>query len=308
MRRNAGAIPAGVPVGCRTLRPALRGLSLGACLLTGCGGDADTGADAPVQASAWAPSVGEDPADPALDAAATAQALREALLAARGWSAAPVFALWDAAMTHAEPGCPGVETAGAIRAWVADCTTGAGARFSGYGYLEEPPGGFARAWWGSARVTTPAGETLRLGGRAELQQEPGTPLPALSVVRGTFAGPGGDWIDAEVGVDLELRRGHDPEGTTSLVYAGGASGLSLAGGAFTAVAMDARLDRPPPGRTAEPAGWVALRDAAGRWVEVAFHAPEAPDADAPVEAYDGCGDVDGRPVCVDLAGVLEEAW
>ena len=282
-------------------------------LAVGCGGTPlDSGGPGP---GAWAPEVGDDDAAPPLDAAATARAVREAFLAARDWSAAPVFGLWEQAMAHADAECPGETRVGPLRAWVAECTTAAGARFSGYGYLEEPPGGFARAWWGSARVTTPEGTLLRLGGRAELQQEPGTPLPALSVVHGTFAGAdadagdaAGDWVGAGLAVDLELRRAHDTMGTTSLELLGGASGLALADGATTAVEADVRLDRPPPGRTPEPSGRISLRDSAGRWVDVVFQAPALPDPAAPVEAYDGCGTVGERPVCVDLSGVLEEAW
>ena len=291
-----------------SLLSALRALPT--ALAVGCGGaPLDSAGTAP---GAWAPEVGDDDAAPPLDAAATARAVREAFLAARYWSAAPVFDLWEQAMAHADAECPGETRAGPLRAWVAECTTAAGAHYSGYGYLEEPPGGFARAWWGSARVTTPEGTPLRLGGRAELQQEPGTSLPALSVVHGTFAGAVADtgeaWVGEGLAVDLELRRARDAMGTASLELRGGASGLALAEGARTAVQFDARLDRPPPGRTPEPSGRVSLRDPAGRWVDVIFQAPALPDPAAPVEAYDGCGTVEDRPVCVDVSGVLEEAW
>ncbi len=266
----------------------------------------------PVATAPWAPSIVDD-APAGLDVAKVGPAIERVLRAARAWDAWPVLQAWDAAMVYAEPACPGFVPQGSAGGWVARCETSVGARFLGYGFLDVPPGGFARAWWGSAQVVGPAGQSWTFAGRAEVMQEPGFGLPAFSRVAGSFARPAGatDWLDQGVAVDMVVARVRDAQGTAMLELRGDAGAVDLAEG-FDAVDLDVRLIRPEPGALLEPSGSVSLRrEDGGGWVTVTFTGPDDLGAAAAVDGVDGCGalDVDGAPpVCVDLPGLLEEAW
>jgi hypothetical protein len=281
-------------------------LSLAAC------GEGEPGSALSVTTAPWAPSIAED-APAGLDPATVGPAIERVLRAARAWDAWPVLQAWDAAMVYAEPACPGFVPQGSAGGWVARCETSVGARFLGYGFLDAPPGGFARAWWGSAQVVGPAGQSWTFAGRAEVMQEPGFGLPAFSRVAGSFARPAGatDWLDEGVAVDMVVARVRDAQGTAMLELRGDAGAAGLAEG-FDAVDLDLRLVRPGSGALLEPSGSVALRrEDGGGWVTVTFTGPDDLDAAAAADGLDGCGvlDVDGAPpVCVDLSGLLEEAW
>ncbi len=281
-------------------------LSLAAC------GEGEPGSALSVTTAPWAPSIAED-APAGLDPAAVGPAIEQVLRAARAWDAWPVLQAWDAAMVYAEPACPGFVPQGSAGGWVARCETSVGARFLGYGFLDAPPGGFARAWWGSAQVVGPAGQSWTFAGRAEVMQEPGFGLPAFSRVAGSFARPAGatDWLDEGVAVDMVVARVRDAQGTAMLELRGDAGAADLAEG-FDAVDLDLRLVRPGSGAPLEPGGSVALRRAdGGGWVTVTFTGPDDLGAAVAADGLDGCGELDiegAPPVCVDLSGLLEEAW
>lgn len=285
-----------------------------AALLSGLVACGEPAADAasPLATAAWQPALDEAVTAP-LDVATVGPATEQVLRAARAWDAWPVLQAWDAAMVYAEPACPGFVPQGSAGGWVARCETSVGARFSGYGFLDAPPGGFARAWWGSAEVVAPAGQVWTFGGRAEVMQEPGFGLPAFSRVAGSFARPAGatEWLDEGVAVDMVVARVRDAQGTAMLELRGDAGAEGLAEG-FDAVDLDLRLVRPGPGALLEPSGSVALRrEDGGGWVTVTFTGPDDLGAAVAADGLDGCGvlDVEGAPpVCVDLSALLEEAW
>ncbi len=265
-----------------------------------------------VGTAAWEPSLASDLTAP-LDVATVGPAVESVLREARAWDAWPVLHAWDDAMAFAEPSCPGFVPQGSAGGWVARCDTSRGASFQGYGFLDAPPGGFARAWWGSAQVVGPEGQVWSFGGRAEVMQEPGFGLPAFSRVAGSFARPPGDgaWMDKGIAVDMVVARVRDVDGTAMLELRGDAGADALVEG-FDAVDLDLRLVRPQAGQLLEPSGVVALRRVEdGGWVTVTFSGPGDLGVVATADGRDGCGtlDLDGAPpVCVDLSGLLEEAW
>lgn len=279
-------------------------------LLLGCPSPADTAEDTGKSVEA-VPYIYEedDPAEPSLSADEVSVLLDEAL--AKVWlvNAQPLFPAYHAAMDAAEDGCPNYYDYEGSEYWYDDCSSDAGAAFSGYAfdvvYVDYPYGDAVlngEALYGVGSVTTPEGDTLAFGGSATFY----TVTPNLPeddpdyYINGNNQVQGGFSYDGDVGEGTWLANGEAPDLVTVSYYLPPYDGryayvdgaVSAADG--TPIVFDGLYlysDNLVPECPNEPYGGMSVRDADGEWYDVIFHGP-AEYGDAVDEALcDGCGDV-----------------
>ena len=298
------------------------------CLLA-CGDSASTPSPAVEEADPIEPSPyvyeGEDAATGEFDADALSAALDDFAAGILRYNASPVLVAYDEALAHGDAGCPAWYEADGNVFWYAECTTEAGASFSGYGtrtvYTQVDLNGDGALWdglsvYGSGLIQTPEGEQLELGGQAAVAVglHPEGYQPFYSVVQGGFAwgGESADesWLSEGGSPTLTLYGAWVPEfGLRYLTLAGTVGGLSSAATAVQTDGIligDEALGFPC---VEEPAGAISIRDALGGWWTVTFDID--PDDLRLTGACDGCGtvtDPQGAVVgeaCMDASPLLD---
>ena len=282
---------------------------------------------------------------PAADVVAITTLLQDAVDRVRTFHTGPILAAYTAATAGQVEGCPAWYGIGQYTYWYDNCTTAAGDTFNGYTFDQQRydlPGYRAegRALWGSSTVTLADGRVLHLGGRLESVYAQGQGQQLWTErVQGTHVWTGDDavgtWLGDGYALDIELFGTNMTEGTggRNFLVRGGIDGF---GGAYDTVRFES-LSYTVPGEGAplegclpEPAGAIAVRDAAGVWYEVAFDGftgetegdTGAPaDTDPPLDTAappeedptlcDGCGTLTHQgvalgEVCLDFSALV--AW
>ena len=266
----------------------------------------------------------EAPPAPALDAATLEGAIAEALAQAWTLRADPILLGYEAAMAHAEPGCPDYYSNDGNVYWYDQCTTSDGTRFDGYGFAQIYEGydagdgnlydGFGL--YGVARVTTPEGHRFVSGGSAySLRTANADTTTWQSVIQGTFSWDGAEasdsWKVGDLTPDLTLVAvGANANALgRAVAIQGSVGGLE---GPVNAVLFDGFLIYTAAWGSAcaiEPGGGVSLRGEDGGWYDVLFDGPAEWGGSADAAACDGCGDAwfRGEPigtVCMDATTLL----
>ena len=230
-----------------------------------------------------------------------------------------VYDAWDEAGASLDEACPVRGDHNGQPLFEGDCTAANGTAFYGYelvnrifGFWVDFPGvdGFQHefSWMtGNSRVELADGRVVVFGGDAlwsSRQDEAGYEARTLYLY-GSFhwdrpsAAPG--WMDEALEVELHLEASDLPDGTRSVAWNGGVTGL---GGAVAAFRMEDLALRPArvgnvvgPACTTEPEGSLSLLGRDGHWYAVVFD-----------EACDGCARVVGEGadarVCADWTAAL----
>lgn len=294
--------------------------------------DDGDGADLPGEYS-YTPD-DEAPVQP--DPAALAAAIQDALGLALELTGEPIVQGYLSMVDEADEDCPRWYEQDGNVFWYDSCQADSGAVFDGYGfytpYLDADLDGSGTLWtgdylYGVASITGSDGTWFHAGGGTQVlfgRDEEANSWSAVSQVLGGFAwtadAAGDTWLSQGIVPDLYLYSVEYTDYDARGVYVSG--GISaedgLAGGA-TAVLFGENLvyseDLGSPCE-AEPAGSIQVRDAAGRWWEVAFDTPD--EGTLPAAQCDGCGTVflagqeqTGVSVCVDFTPWLDwevTAW
>jgi hypothetical protein len=227
---------------------------------------------------------------------------------------APMFEVYDVAMSFADEHCPRVDSAsegGSL--WDERCTSDAGASYSGFISLYRGMHGtnYEQQMRGEATVSLPDGRTFVIAGQANTA-ESSEGREFSSAVTGVFS-----WTGA-VSEGAILVEGWETSLSWSAAYSGegqllrfSANGnVALPAGPLTAVAFDDvkfNADR-ALACTLEPTGELALRDEQGTWHSLVFDVTMESDGtlSVPDGLCDGCGTVwdngeEAGTVCVDVS-------
>lgn len=293
-----------------------------------------------------APAPAEAPADPppaydltdytederpvaSFEQAAVEEALQAAVDEALATAATPVVEGYAAAMALADAGCPTLYEVDGNSVWYDECTTEAGASFSGYGfyYVYEdadalgdgtPMDGAVLS--GIGTITDPDGHTIAAGGYAgvlEGTNDDGVTV-FVSVLQGSFAWDAPEaaetWLGEELRPNLTVYAAVAPAYDARYVaLEGGLDGLvdldgdplALPTATLSGVLIADRVIGFPCAQ--EPTGAIALRDANGAWFSVAF---DVQSDWSMTGDCDGCGTVtlNGEEVgeaCADFSPWLD---
>lgn len=264
----------------------------------------------------------EDPPAPELALADIEAAVDAAVPLLPALSANPVFPAYAQAIAGADAGCPSYYESDGNRYWYDQCTSDAGASFSGYSFYVNYDGyddgsGVpydGDAVYGVAEVQTADGYTFVAGGSAvSLVQNAETYTVYYSSVHGGFSwdGPGaeGTWLEEGVAPDLDMYAYATEPGNFFLVN----GGIARVGG-LDAVVFDTLVifaDGLGSACGSEPGGAMSVRDNDGNWYDVVFDGPPSfEENEADPELCDGCGTAyfQGEaigPVCADFTRLLD---
>lgn len=247
----------------------------------------------------------EDPPQADFSAEQITAAILNAMTAAKGIHAAPVFDAYQAVMDGQDGGCPNYYEQDGNEYWYDYCTSDAGVTYNGYSFYYAYDnydvgdgliynGG---ALYGVAQVTDAAGHTFEAGGSAVevvADAADGSYRMWQSQVQGSFAwdGPGGEgtWLAEGLAPDLIMYAYYLPAYEGHAFFLDGAvSGL---GGDFDVVVFDSATifdANAGGGCSIEPSGVVSVRDGEGNWYDVLFDGPVEWGGDFDAAACDGCG-------------------
>lgn len=275
---------------------------------------------------AYAPGLDAPPDAPAFDADAMAVAIADAVDAARHIQGGPVFDAYLAVMAEADGACPDYYALDGNLYWYDQCTTAAGARFSGYSfythYVDYQPGDGniynGQQLYGVAQVWDAAGHELDLGGSATevvLTPPDGSYAYWYSVAQGSFAWDGagteGTWVTPGMAPDIVLTAIDYPPANGHMFRITG--GLGDLAGPYDAVVFDdlTLIDAGLGGACPEePGGAISVRGTDGYWYDLYFDGQVETEDAVDGAACDGCADVwyQGRnlgPLCVDLGALTD---
>jgi hypothetical protein len=256
-------------------------------------------------------------------------AITDALSAALGLTAAPVFASYAQVMDNEDSGCPNYYDYGDNTYWYDQCTAEDGTSFQGYSFYYRYVDFYSEgllyngdSLYGVARVADADGNVFEAGGSASnLRGEAEGYTYFQSVVQGSFSWTGpeaeGTWMTEDLAPDVNmygiLASAYDAR---AFYLDGGVSGL---GGVFETVVMedvfmmDGILGGICP---TEPGGLISARDDDGNWYDVVLDGMiDAEDTPDP-QFCDGCGTAYFRgeeigSVCIDfsvLVGWGDSPW
>lgn len=282
---------------------------LGACATQGdsASSDVDPPDDTAVEADPYVVETPDD-AQPSLGTADLELLVADAV--ARAWTieATPLFAAYTAVMESADGGCPNYYEQDGNQYWYDECTSEAGAEFSGYafyyGYDHTLIDGLVYdggALYGVGSATAPDGSRLEFGGSATAyrawpdgvaEDAPEFYVYAANQIQGGFAWDGPDapaWLAAEHAPDLIAQSYYVPAYDGRYVALDG----SLGSDADTATVFDTFTlwsDNLITWCPNEPYGSISVRDAEGEWYDILFHGPEAYESEVDESLCDGCGD------------------
>lgn len=279
--------------------------------LAGC-----VGAEPALDPSPWDPDLPEG-ATERLDTGTLAAEAESILAQLLGLHNVPVLELYWLEMGYRDPTCPASQTSDNgdgtyTDSWEDACWTADGAWFDGqvYGRRAEDlrTGGYVydgSDFKGWASITSPAGETLVVGGyttvyRGEAEDGSGD-LHTYSHGRTDILWSGSGYADAwfsrglHPGLDLDAWW----EGGAPRVAIGGqASGFEGEIGSVELETLSAMAPGIGSACPEELGGELSLRDRAGTWYDVRFDGPTEPDGEVGPGACDGCGavSVEGEPL------------
>jgi hypothetical protein len=246
---------------------------------------------------------------PTDDLDALADEVQAAFDAVLGLHATPVIEGYLAAVEARDEGCPIWTGTDAGSSWFGECTTAAGARFSGYGGYFTGYDGYQdiATLYAGATVVTAEGHTFTGGGNAYLGWGENEEGPyGFSGVQGSFSwdGPGidGTWLASGSEVGLQM---YYTLATWGNAVSVNGSVVGEAGGAvyFDDVILIS------VGCPEEPMGLISVRGRDG-WYDLGFD-PQ-PEGGRDPATCDGCGrlwyrgDVIGE-MCLDVAGIASFA-
>lgn len=264
----------------------------------------------------------DDPAplSPELEAEDAERAVASVFAAALSYDANDAHRALDAVMTGADEACPRVDSSpegGSI--WDDNCTASTGATFDGVlaSYTVSEPY-YARAVTGEATVALADGTVFVIAGGASTQIAEGREW--VSDIEGVVrysAAEDGSWLAEGVDLNFSFAAAVGDAGTVETVQLDGTVG-ELGDDVVSAVSFDQLVvsDASDFPCADEPAGGLAVRDAAGVWTELVFDVVSADDGYSLTGECDGCGHLwyDGEDlgeVCVDpspLLGVTPPEW
>jgi hypothetical protein len=240
----------------------------------------------------------DQPADaPRFESDAVGRSIEEAIAVFQALDPAPVIAAYDAAMTHADGGCPAWYTSDGMPFWYDDCTTEDGTTFDGYGYevvYDGTSDGYATytgtAIGAVASIQSPNGDYFTINGVVY-------DLEGVVAAQGTsirYTEMSGDIAysgNPNPGIAPTFRRTvYELVGGVGLQIDGSVSGLS---GELEATAFDdVYLVDEATGMSDcsdEPSGVISVLDAGGDWIDLVFD-PEVEDSAIETDAgrCDGC--------------------
>ncbi len=306
-------------------------LALGFGLLSACGRDKADPPAAEVEPEPTLPSeytyTPEGEGGATFDAAQVSEALDDFAAAIRSTTGAPGVVAYEAAMAEAEAGCPDWYEMDGSTFWYADCTTSAGATFSGYGFeylytdydlLGDGGSWVATSVYGSARIESPTQGLFQIGGGvAHAEGITGDGWPAwMTQITGGVYGEGeaaqGTWVSTGSTPSLMVYAIDALDyNARYMTIAGTLANVSEAATAIeTAGIYVVDFDGYYP-CAEEPTGAISVRDAAGRWWTVTFDVVEVNDGFEMQGECDGCGtvtDPTGEVVgeaCIDVTPILD---
>jgi len=309
-------------------------ISIGLALMAGCTAPEEE----VVEPTPWIYEDDPESQDLALNEAAVADAIEEALSAVLRIDPVPVISTFDAIMSEGdEDGCPfvyeTVDNYAYVTFWQDACQASTGAAYEGYGYVYE-------------YVDYPAGQDVVLDGTAillsgEVHGADGSRLAGSGVVAniegggsyydyfqrqlmGTFVIDGRqvqvdglEWLDGSMQPDFSITSIFVPDlnpevepglQARQVVVSGALSGLSE--GAETVAFEDVNLTSEGASVCGdEPSGTISVRLDDGNWIDVVFDVGEdnSVPLDDPADC-DGCGEAWYRgeavgSVCIDFSGL-----
>ena len=254
-------------------------------------------------------------APPMITAEAATTAMDEVLSSALTFNADVMFQAYAEVMTYADDDCPSVSYGAGGSMWDVNCSSDAGATYSGFVSEFEGMQGetFTRRMRGEATIDLPDGSRMIVAGDVGTDERPQVwSSMILGVMRYDGLASAGTWVERAVDVNLEysLTESSNDGSLVSVTLEGSVAGLV---GEVTAVSFadfraTAAADFPCP---IEPTGTVGIRDASGVWASVTFDvvgsaaegytiADGACDGCAPL-VYDG---VELGEVCVDTSSLF----
>lgn len=219
----------------------------------------------------------------------------------------PIFPAYHAAMAAADSGCPNYYDYEGSEYWYDDCTSDAGASFSGYAfnlvYADTPYDTYflnGEALYGVGTATID-GATLSFGGSAAFYTAtPDLPeddasyyVSTVNQVQGGFAYDGseadGTWLEEGEAPDLYGYTYYAPSYEGRYAYVDGAVLVDDTPVVFDTVYMYS--ENLAPDCPNEPFGGMSVRDENGEWYDVVLHGPEEYGAQVDASLCDSCGDV-----------------